>query len=103
MKNDSDVGPPAPELTAKHDPITAGGPMTDAVPAREGRGTGNGEAAIADGSGWEEVDLNLVAEEPSSSKSVMNAYIWKLSLAAGLGGLLFGYDTGMHSCISPLV
>ncbi|KAL3691887.1 hypothetical protein R1sor_005538 [Riccia sorocarpa] len=36
--------------------------------------------------------------DPSGAfTSKMNAYIWKLSISAGLGGLLFGYDTGVIS------
>ena len=31
---------------------------------------------------------------PSSADSKLNWYIVKLTLAAGIGGLLFGYDTG---------
>lgn len=42
-----------------------------------------------------EAKANDAAKTPADSK--LNWYIVKLTLAAGLGGLLFGYDTGIKS------
>jgi len=38
-----------------------------------------------------------IQEARSSADSKLNWYIVKLTLAAGIGGLLFGYDTGIQT------
>lgn len=41
--------------------------------------------------------MNISGATTEPAASAMNRYIWKLSISAGLGGLLFGYDTGVIS------
>ncbi|BBN13884.1 MFS transporter, SP family, solute carrier family 2 (myo-inositol transporter), member 13 [Marchantia polymorpha subsp. ruderalis] len=47
------------------------------------------------GAGMQAMNISGATTEPAAS--AMNRYIWKLSISAGLGGLLFGYDTGVIS------
>ncbi|CAM6110940.1 unnamed protein product [Calypogeia fissa] len=100
MKNNSAGGTTAPKRSKK-DVTTAGPPMNDDIAQSRDHSAGNGEPVPADHPGMQNedpiVNRKQPGEERSSSQSVMNAYIWKLSLAAGLGGLLFGYDTGVIS------
>lgn len=51
--------------------------------------------SVAEPTEGSEKNLDFQSPTSASSRSNLNFYITKLTFSAGIGGLLFGYDTGI--------
>lgn len=52
--------------------------------------------SVAEPAEGSEKNLDFQSPTSLSSRSNLNFYIMKLTFSAGIGGLLFGYDTGIN-------